>query len=52
MTSENLLKKTISNLLVKIAEHTAYRSKDTTCLWWQYQPKEPSALKSGFIKKR
>ena len=39
-------KKEISNAITKLALKTAFKSAGSACLWWQYQPKTPKALKS------
>lgn len=35
----------VSNALSKAALKTAVSSADSACIWIQYQPKEPKALK-------
>lgn len=39
--SKAIVKKAISNVAIK----TAVNSTNSTCLWFQYQPIEPKALK-------
>lgn len=41
-TSKGILKKAISDFAVK----TAVKSTNSTCLWFQYQPKQPCELKN------
>lgn len=47
MKSEGKIQKKVSNVVIRIAEKAAYKTCDSACLWWQYQPKAPTALKKG-----
>lgn len=47
MKNEGKTQKRVSDVVIKIAEKTAYKTCDSACLWWQYQPKMPTTLKKG-----
>ena len=47
MKLERIKKKRLSDIVIKIAEKAAYKSCDSACFWWQYQPKVPTVLKKG-----
>ncbi len=47
MKSERKIQKKFSDVVIKIAEKAAYKTCDSACFWWQYQPKVPTALKKG-----
>ncbi len=41
------IQKKVSHAVIKIAEKAAHKTCNSACLWWQYQPKMPTALKKG-----
>ena len=45
MKFERKNKKKLSDVIIKIAEKSAYKTCDSACVWWKYQPKVPTALK-------
>lgn len=47
MKLEKTNKKRLSDIVIKIAEKAAYKTCDSACVWWQYQPKMPKSLKNG-----
>ena len=46
----DLAKKMAAKSMTKAAERTALFTGESACVWWQYQPKAPAALKK--MKKR
>ncbi len=47
MKLEKTNKKSLSDIVIKLAEKAAYKTCDSACFWWQYQPKMPKSLKNG-----
>lgn len=47
MMFQREIQKRISGAVIKIAEKAAYKTCDSACFWWQYQPKVPKALKKS-----
>lgn len=41
------MKRGISKAITKVSEKTAVNSLNSACFAWQYQPKQPSALKKN-----
>ncbi len=39
------LKRLISKAIVSVSEHTAKKDLNSACVYLQYQPKQPKALK-------
>lgn len=39
------LKKFISKVVINVSEHTAKKDVNSACVYLQYQPKQPKALK-------
>lgn len=39
------IQRKISDSVIKIAEKAAHKTCNSACLWWQYQPKMPTALR-------
>jgi len=50
MLYSNNVKTRISNAITQIAEKAAVRSVNLTCVWIQYEPKQPKALKEAASK--
>ena len=50
MKVQEMAKKMAAKSMTKAAERTALFTGESACVWWQYQPKAPAALKK--MKKR
>ena len=50
MKVQEMAKKMAAKSMTQAAERTALFTGESACVWWQYQPKAPAALKK--MKKR
>lgn len=50
MKSANKSKAIVKKAISKFAIKAAVNSTNTTCLWFQYQPKQPAILKTKEYK--
>lgn len=46
MKTKKTLKDTVLEQIVKLAEKNAVKSANTTCGWWDNQPKVPDSVKN------
>lgn len=47
MKNKKNIQKKVCGVITKIASKTAHDSMGSSCLWWQYQPNCPKALKKS-----
>ncbi len=45
MNKKNNVKKSLLKSMASVVKKTAGFNADTLCVWWNYQPKKPAAVK-------